>query len=291
MSGLMENNRGGGIALQINASGYLYQKKSNPSAPESREMEQEWMAEGYRPHLIQTTGNTVWWKEYQGIVGKITYLAIKSFKNAQNIDVVVFQIGVKDDENNMFFISRPMFTAKGGMDGYVKDFVKHYNNIDFSKVLKIVPSKVAVGETYASKTFFISYPDPSGDYKKDIRVERYYKNGLNGWPEAVKVMRMGKEISDYSQQDEFAYTKIQEYVKDFNEKKQNYYATRGAQNQMNNVPQQAAAQAYTQPAPPAYQQPKQPSYAQPAPQSQSYGTYNQPTPPPAAPVDDMDLPF
>ena len=58
---------------------------------------------------------------------------------------------------------------------------------------------------------------PGVDGERDQLVERYYKKGVNGWPDPVEVTGFdGKKSLDYSAQNNFTYQKITEYSNRFN---------------------------------------------------------------------------
>nr|DAX11303.1 MAG TPA: hypothetical protein [Caudoviricetes sp.] len=173
--------------------------------------------EGYVPYVNpMTNAPSGFWKEYyNGVVGYLNYIGIRT-QQINNINVYFFVVTIKDYAlNENYVISIPLYTQKGGISSYVKSFVKYYRNIDINREIVFNAFKKKSTDAFAPGNLIIAYPGEGG---KDSMVELYYKNGLNGWPEAEKVMQFGKEKPDYSKQDQFVFDRINEYVNDFNSK-------------------------------------------------------------------------
>ena len=97
----------------------------------------------------------------------------------------------------------------------------------------MAPSTPKTGEEYGSSSFFIGYETGDGNIQL---IPRFYKNGQNGWPETVKIESLGKTTTDSRAQDQFAYERLGEYLKDFEAK----YKTK--RENSTSVPEQAARQ-------------------------------------------------
>ena len=117
-----------------------------------------------------------------------------------------------------------------------------------------------------------------GDVYK--RQERFYKKGVNGWPDPVEVTGFdGNKSLDYSAQNNFTYQKIKEYSNRFNDSIKDIRAGIMAKLGLGSNTQQepTAHQAYTQQAA-APQQVQQP---QSVPSAIPYQNYQQPAQQPA----------
>lgn len=191
--------------MYINSDGNLYEKSNEPK-------------EGFVQHINPNTGQPAgYWKEYyNGVVGYINYIGLKSSTLSNGNTATNFFIVLKDYElNENYCISIPLVNQKGNIKGFVKSFVKYYENIDFSREIYFNAFKKKKEEKFGSSELIISYVGVNGE--KDQLVERFYKKGVNGWPEPVEVTGFdGKKSLDYSAQNNFTYQKIKEYSDRFN---------------------------------------------------------------------------
>ena len=154
-----------------------------------------------------------------------------------------------------------MFTQKGGINRYVKSFVKYFQNIDYSRPLVFNSFKRKAEDQFPPSELIIAYPGEDG---KDTMIERYFKTGQNGWPSGEKYIGIGgKESTSYQAQDNFAYNKLNEYIGVFNN---NIGNIRNAIASKYDIPVQSApvTPAPQQNDPVAPQAPAQPAYQVPA---------------------------
>lgn len=257
--------------LYINSDGNLYEKSAEPK-------------EGFVQHINPNNGQPAgYWKEYyNGVVGYINYIGLKSSTLSNGNTVTNFLIVLKDyDLNENYCVSIPLVNQKGNIKGFVKSFVKYYENIDFSREIYFNVFKKKKDDEFGSSELIIAYAGVDGE--KDQLVERFYKKGVNGWPEPVEVPGFdGKKNLDYSAQNNFTYQKITEYSNRFNASIKdiragimaklgmsgNNHAVQDPQTPQTYTQQPAATQTQHQSAPsaipyPGYQQP-QPSQPSPA---------------------------
>lgn len=250
--GFRENyNNGTTYWLQINGFGNLYESSREPK-------------EGFVAHTNQMTGQfSGYWREHpSGIVGYLNYIGIKTSTNQQGVPVQYLIIAFKDYEaNENFCVKIPVFTQKGGINRYVKSFVKYFQNIDYSRPLVFNSFKRKAEDQFSPSELIIAYPGEDG---KDTMVERYFKTGQNGWPSGEKYIGIGgKESTSYQVQDNFAYNKLNEYIGIFNN---NIGNIRNAIASKYGIPVQSApvAPAPQQNAPVAPHASAQPAYQVPA---------------------------
>lgn len=168
--------------------------------------------------------------------------------------------------------------SKGNIKGFVKSFVKYYENIDFSREIYFNIFKKKKDDEFGSSELIIAYAGVNGE--KDQLIERFYKKGVNGWPDPVEVVGFdGKKSLDYSAQNNFTYQKINEYSNRFNASIKDIRAGIIAKLGLGgNVQQEPTTpQTYTQ-QPVAPQQVQQP---QSVPSAIPYQNYQQPVQQPA----------
>ena len=191
--------------LYINSDGNLYEKSNEPK-------------EGFVQHINPNSGQPAgYWKEYyNGIVGYINYIGLKTSTFSNGNTATNFLIVLKDYElNENYCIYIPLVNQKGNIKGFVKSFVKYYENIDFSREIYFNVFKKKKDDEFGSSELIIAYAGVDGE--RDQLVERYYKKGVNGWPDPVEVTGFdGKKSLDYSAQNNFTYQKITEYSNRFN---------------------------------------------------------------------------
>lgn len=297
--------------LYINSDGNLYEKSNEPK-------------EGFVQHINPNSGQPAGYRKeyYNGVVGYINYIGLKSSTFSNGNTVTNFLIVLKDYElNENYCISIPLVNQKGNIRGFVKSFVKYYENIDFSREIYFNVFKKKKDDEFGSSELIIAYAGVDGE--KDQLVERFYKKGVNGWPDPVEVTGFdGNKSLDYSAQNNFTYQKIKEYSNRFNDSIKDIRAGIMAKLGLGSNTQQAAApqqvqqpqsvpsaipyQNYQQPAqqPAQYQAPAytpqptaQPAAPAPAPATRSTKPQHQTQPQPQAqmpnfpPMEEDDLPF
>ena len=178
--------------LYINSDGNLYEKSNEPK-------------EGFVQHINPNSGQPAgYWKEYyNGVVGYINYIGLKSSTFSNGNTVTNFLIVLKDYElNENYCISIPLVNQKGNIKGFVKSFVKYYENIDFSREIYFNVFKKKKDDEFGSSELIIAYAGVDGE--EDQLVERFYKKGVNGWADPVEVTGFdGKKSLDYSAQNNF----------------------------------------------------------------------------------------
>lgn len=193
--------------LNISSSGSLYERSKEPK-------------EGFVAHYKKEDGSlTGYWREhYNGLVGYLNYIGLNTRQLPSGQNLEFFTLTFKDyetDEN--FSVSIPLVTSKGKLNLFVKDFVKYFKNIDYSRQLVFGAFKPNPGSEFGASNLRFAYPSEDGG--EDQLIERYFKKGLNGWPDTVKVMGFGgKETTSCDEQDRFAYTRLTEYIQEFNSK-------------------------------------------------------------------------
>lgn len=268
--------------LYINSDGNLYEKSNEPK-------------EGFVQHINPNSGQPAgYWKEYyNGVVGYINYIGLKSSTFSNGNTVTNFLIVLKDYElNENYCISIPLVNQKGNIKGFVKSFVKYYENIDFSREIYFNVFKKKKDDEFGSSELIIAYAGVDGE--RDQLVERFYKKGVNGWPDPVEVTGFdGNKSLDYSAQNNFTYQKIKEYSNRFNDSIKDIRAGIMAKLGLGSNTQQepTAPQTYTQ------QAAAQPAAPAPAPTTRSTEPQHQPQPQPQEqmpnfpPMEKDDLPF
>lgn len=273
--------------LYINSDGNLYEKSNEPK-------------EGFVQHINPNSGQPAgYWKEYyNGVIGYINYIGLKSSSFSNGNTVTNFLIVLKDYElNENYCISIPLVNQKGNIKGFVKSFVKYYENIDFSREIYFNVFKKKKDDEFGSSELIIAYAGVDGE--KDQLVERFYKKGVNGWPDPVEVTGFdGKKSLDYSAQNNFTYQKITEYSNRFNASIKDIRAGIMAKLGLGGNTQQepTAPHTYTQ-QPAQYQAPAQPAAPAPAPTTRSTKPQHQTQPQPQAqmpnfpPMEEDDLPY
>lgn len=187
--------------MSINGMGNLYE-----SSQEQKE--------GFVPHMNETTRSISYWREYpNGVQGYIDDIRVVTKPNKQGVNMSVFQIRIRDyDGNNDFMIRFPLITQKGGLNRYVKSFTKYFSNIDLTKEVNFDSFKRKPGDEYPPSNLMIAYA-PENPNDKAKMVDFYFKNGVNGWPDAEKeVDMMGNEKKSYKKQDTFAMQCLTQYV-------------------------------------------------------------------------------
>lgn len=201
---ITRNNNQHTYWLSINSEGNLYE-----SSPEPRE--------GFAPHVNEQTKGVSYWREYpNGVQGYIDDIRLVTRPNKQGQNITAFQIRIRDyDGGNDFIVRTMLATPKGGINRYVKSFVKYYKNIDFTKEVNFDSFKRKTGDQYPPSNLMIAYaPEVPGDKAKI--VDFYFKKGVNGWPEAVDGRDlMGNVKKDYSLQDQFAMQQLASYIDEF----------------------------------------------------------------------------
>lgn len=188
--------------LRINADGQLYISSKEPK-------------EGYVEYKSKT-GHISYRKTYQGIMGKLSRVIIKEIEYDDS--KAKFVMMFIDDGNENFAIVMPLFTQKGGLNSYVKSFVRYYRNIDITKDLVIAPMARKKDEKYAPGGFWINYVNDEG--KPGDLVKQYFKRDQNGWPDLEKETSITGEVKwSSAKQDKFAYERFMEYIKEMDEKR------------------------------------------------------------------------
>lgn len=262
--------------LYISSDGNLYEKSSEPK-------------EGFVQHINPNNGQPAgYWKEYyNGVVGYINYIGLKTSTLPNGNTVTNFLIVLKDYElNENYCVSIPLVNQKGNIKGFVKSFVKYYENIDFSREIYFNIFKKKKDDEFGSSELIIAYAGVNGE--EDQLIERFYKKGVNGWPDPVEVIGFdGKKSLDYSAQNNFTYQKINEYSNRFNASIKDIRAGIMAKLGLGGNAQQepTTPQTYTQQpvAPQQVQQPQSVPSAIPY-QNQAPAYTPQPTAQPAAPA-------
>lgn len=181
--------------LRINADGKLYVSSKEPK-------------EGYVEHKSKT-GTISYWKEYSAVQGKLRGAMIKEveYDGAKAKFLMLF---MRDGEED-YAIVTPLFTQKGGLNSYVKSFVRYFENIDLTKDIIIAPQARKKDEKYAPGGFWINYVGDDG--KNGPLVPMFYKRDTNGWPDLDSVTTItGEKKWDSSRQDKFAYDKLVSYI-------------------------------------------------------------------------------
>lgn len=249
--------------LRISPDGNFYESSREPK-------------EGYVEHVSSVSKQVSYWKEYyRGLYGELSYVALKDV-TFNNVSTKVFTLGFKD-EGEMWFISIQLLKQNGGMNNYVKDFIRKCPNIDITKKIFINPNKRKKDEEYAPNTFFLAYWDEEQGRAGEI-IPHYWKNGTNGLPDRKEYMGIGgKKVFDYRDQDNFLYDKLVDFINKFN----------SAKSQQSTVNNNQPAYTTQQATPPSTQQATPPPTYQ-APPAQAQYT-NPTTPPPYS--QDEDLPF
>lgn len=268
--------------LYINSDGNLYEKSNEPK-------------EGFVQHINPNSGQPAGYRKeyYNGVVGYINYIGLKSGTFSNGNTVTNFLIVLKDYElNENYCISIPLVNQKGNIKGFVKSFVKYYENIDFSREIYFNVFKKKKDDEFGSSELIIAYAGV--DEEKDQLVERFYKKGVNGWPDPVEVTGFdGNKSLDYSAQNNFTYQKIKEYSNRFNDSIKDIRAGIMAKLGLGSNTQQepTAPQDYTQ------QAAAQPAAPAPAPATRSTKPQHQTQPQPQAqmpnfpPMEEDNLPF
>lgn len=149
--------------LYINSDGNLYEKSNEPK-------------EGFVQHINPNSGQPAgYWKEYyNGVVGYINYIGLKSNTFSNGNTVTNFLIVLKDYElNENYCISIPLVNQKGNIKGFVKSFVKYYENIDFSREIYFNVFKKKKDDEFGSSELIIAYAGVDGE--EDQLVERFIK--------------------------------------------------------------------------------------------------------------------
>lgn len=188
--------------LRFNNKGNLFESSNEPR-------------QGFVPHYSEKDGRlTSYWREHpRGLSGYIDFIKLntgtKDFPES-------LMIRIKDYESlDDFIITFSLNTQNGNITPYVKSFVKYFKNIDFTREIVFDSFKRKKDDQYAPGNLVIAYPGVPG--QKDVLVEQYFKKGLNGWPEGVKVTDYkGIEKVDYSEQNKFVYDRLKEYIDEFN---------------------------------------------------------------------------
>lgn len=192
--------------LKISSAGTLYESSKEPK-------------EGFVAHYRQTDNSLVgYWKEhYNGLVGYLNYIGLRTVQIPNGNNLEFFSMTFKDYETDESFnVSIPTVTTKGKLNRFVKDFVKYFKNIDYSRQLVFGAFRPKPGDEFGASSLRFAYPVEDGN---DQLIERYFKKGQNGWPDTVKVMGFGgKETTSCDEQDRFAYTRLTEYIQEFNSK-------------------------------------------------------------------------
>lgn len=192
--------------LKISSAGTLYESSKEPK-------------EGFVPHYRKDDGSlTGYWREhYNGLIGYMNYIGLNTAQLPNGQSLEFFNMTFKDYETDeSFSVSIPIVTAKGKLNRFVKDFVKYFKNIDYSRQLVFGVFRPKPGDEFGASNLLFAYPSEDG---RDELIDRYFKKGQNGWPDTVKVMGFGgKETTSCDEQDRFAYTKLVEYIQEFNSK-------------------------------------------------------------------------
>lgn len=266
------------IYLGVNSNGNLYESSKEPK-------------DGFVPHKNEQTGSISYWREHPyGLDGYLDDISVRTFKNASGQDVEQFSMVFKDYETGEYLsVGFPLYTSKGNIHRYVKSFVKFYKNLDFSRCLRLNPYKRKAGDQYAPTELGFYYVAPGAS---PIAVERYFKKGLNGWPEVGVKKEYGKDVSDYTAQNNFTYDRLMEYIGDFRERIGQVRAGLESQYETAPAPQQPVQGVPEAPAPQPGQYESQASMYQGNPATAPASSpKKQAQPAPVVQGDDDDLPF
>lgn len=239
--------------LKISSAGTLYESSKEPK-------------EGFVAHYRQADNSLVgYWKEhYNGLVGYLNYIGLRTVQVSNGNNLEFFSMTFKDYETDESFnVSIPTVTSKGKLNRFVKDFVKYFKNIDYSRQLVFGAFRPKPSDEFGASSLYFAYPSTDGE--RDQYIERYFKKGQNGWPDTVKVMGFGgKETTSCDEQDRFAYTRLTEYIQEFNSKipeiRRNLMAQYGKSTvKVQNVgqQQQAPAEQFAPEAPKTFNQQQQ----------------------------------
>lgn len=186
--------------------------------------------EGYQEHINDKTGAVSYWKTFYGVEGYLDKLYIKE-SEFNGIKLKYLNIGLSDDEGTVF-IQLPLSTSKGGLNSYVKSFVRYFPNIDLGKKLIFIPARAKPGEAFAPGNFFISYVEEDGN---KTLIPQYYKKDTNGWPAPQEETDIyGAKRLSYKGQDNFAYQTLLRAIEKIDERKGN--ARRNVAPQQSNKP-------------------------------------------------------
>ena len=267
--GLIEREKGRIKYLRIDSNGNLYEKSNT-------------QLEGFREHYNSKTGQPCGYRrEYPyGLTGYLDYVAVKTWRGSDGTVTTDLLLTFKDYEiNEKFCVGIPYVTPKGNLHPHVKSFVKYCYNIDLRKELAFNCFKRKDGDKFQPSELSIGYVDKNAQYGVTL-IDRYFKNGQNGWPEATKRKNpvTKQDEADYSLQNEFAVDALGKFLERFNSEIQGARRDISSRYESNQPaqPNQYANQVSTQHAPQApqvpqnqpVQAPPQPKQYQSAPQAQ-----------------------
>ena len=222
--------------LRINADGKLYISSKEPK-------------DGYKEY-VSKQGNVSYRKEYSGVQGKINHAMIKEIEY-DGAKAKFFMLFLSDGEES-YAIVTPLFTQKGGLNQYVKSFVRYFKNIDLSKDIIIAPQARKKDDKYAPGAFWINYVGEDG--KTGDLVKMYFKRDQNGWPDIEQITSItGEKKWDSSKQDKFAYEELTKYLETFSSKKDEPNTTAPAR-EKTEINTKQEAPAHTQPSPVDFQE-------------------------------------
>ena len=173
--------------------------------------------DGYTKH-VSKQGTVSYRRSYYKITGKLSSFKIRS-QEWEDRKVTMFDVILFDREEGengtRYFISFPLFTANNTLSPMARTFVRYYKNIrDFDQVAFAI---------YKDKKGYAQLAIRGFDRSKmqDIKTDWYYSFDHPEVPPMVTKTVMGKKVYDFTEQDNFFYEKLQEYMQDFAVKREN----------------------------------------------------------------------
>ena len=142
------NNSGNTTYLKINKDGVLYSSVTESEADSP-----------YVKAVTTEDGRTFYHDLYAGGTspGKITYMGIGTRKFS-NGEVDFFSIAV-EGKDGTDFISIPLTTQKGKLNGYVRNLARVLPNADYGQTVKLIPSTLKNDNGFVLQYIFIKLPD------------------------------------------------------------------------------------------------------------------------------------
>jgi len=191
---------GGSITyLKINGNGVLYETSKVPKEGfiEVSYQDKKTKEEKVTYHCLYNAGTDE---------GKISYLDIRETPYGKNLNISV------KSENGIDAIQVPLFTAKKRLSPYAKNLACLLPNLDFNKVVSLVPSTKKDQNGYTDKAIFINYVEGDKGF-----VKFAHKFGDNGdIPKAVKTTAVDGTVEyDFKEQDTFLYNVLAKEVQRF----------------------------------------------------------------------------
>lgn len=192
----LEERSGGAKYLGVSMTGTFYEKSKEEK-------------EGFEKYVSEKNGAVSYRRNYTAITGYITGIYEKEIEH-ESVKFKMFNIEIMDS-GEKYVVSTPLTTSTGSLDGIVTSFIKTYKNVDKTKKLRFTCNKKKNERGYVPKCLFISDALSDGAYKF-----YYTKENPNGMPEPEKKVKMGKESWDFTEQTNFLYERLKEFMEDFN---------------------------------------------------------------------------